>query len=57
MLDGRSQPPPPPDFIQDELVTRNINHFLGTAYTVEQIRNMPYAWILKMHVLIQNSNG
>jgi hypothetical protein len=57
MRDGRSKAPSPPLWIQDELATRNINHYLGTSYTVEEIRNKPYAWIVKMHLLIENSNG
>lgn len=53
MLDGRSKAPEPPDEIQDELLTRSINHFLHTAYSVEQIQNMPYAWLVKMQMLLK----
>lgn len=53
MKDGRASRPPPPDFVQDELTCRAINKFLGTTYTVEQIADMPAAWVDKMMLLVR----
>ncbi len=52
MKDGRSSQPEPPDFVIDELMTRRINLFLGTSYTVDQVLDLPAAWVEKMMLLI-----
>jgi len=53
MQDGRSKQPTPPAFVQLEMTTASINHFLNTHYTPQEIANMPEMWIYKMKLLIE----
>ena len=51
MKDGRSAPPPPPEFVRLELTTRAVNLFLGTTYTPNEIEELPELWIEKVLML------
>lgn len=48
MQDGRSKPPPVPEFLRDEIEARTINHFLGTNYTLDELAQMPELWLDKV---------
>jgi len=60
MRDGRSKPPPAPDELADELMTRSINETLHSAYSIEQVLEMPYDRVIRLMLLgevLQNSTN
>lgn len=49
MRDGRSKPPPLPDFLIDENAVRTVNAMLNTTrYDMDALDEMPELWIEKI---------
>jgi hypothetical protein len=55
MKDGRSSAPPLPDDYYWILFTRNVNQFLGSNYTIEQVQQMRSDQKLLLELWMQNA--
>jgi hypothetical protein len=55
MRDGRSSAPPLPEEFEDIVLAKRINAYLGTCYTIAQVRALPTDDLLKLQLLLKYS--
>lgn len=55
MSDGRSSAPAPPEELSWIFFTRAVNTYLGTSYTIAQVRMMPGDQLTMLEALLEQS--
>lgn len=53
MSDGRSHAPAPPPELDWFFLTRAINHYLGTAYSVDEVMLLPGDQLTMLEALLE----
>jgi hypothetical protein len=53
IAEGRSTAPPLPECFDWILLTRQINEFLHSAYTIEQVKQMPSDELYQVQLLVR----